>query len=109
EHGACSVGRRVQSVKRPGGGMLAWLVRIYPALSVARFRLAWAGMLPSQAAVNMGEVATPYAAFVLTGSGTAIGVVPLIGGLPMLLFTLVGGVVADRVPRYTVLIGAQTV
>jgi MFS family permease len=83
------------------------LLRIYPALSIPTFRLTWAGMLPSQAAVNMGEVATPYAAFLLTGSATAIGVVSLIAGLPMMLFTLVGGVMADRLPRRAILMASQ--
>ena len=64
-------------------------------------------MLPSQVAINMGEVATPYAAFLLTGSATAIGLVSVIAGLPMMAFTLVGGVVADRLPRRAILLAAQ--
>jgi MFS family permease len=83
------------------------LLRIYPALSVPAFRMTWAGMLPAQIAITAGEIATPYAAFALTGSATAIGLVSLVAGLPMMLFTLVGGVVADRLPRRIVLISAQ--
>ena len=64
-------------------------------------------MLPSQIAINMGDVATPYAAFLLTGSATAIGVVSVVAGLPMMAFTLVGGVVADRLPRRAILLTAQ--
>ena len=71
------------------------------------YRLTWAGMLPSQMAINMGEVATPYAAFVLTGEATAIGLVNLAAGIPMMAFTLVGGVVADRLPRRAILLSAQ--
>lgn len=83
------------------------LFRIYPALAVPAFRTTWAGMLPAQAAITMGEIAMPYAAFVLTGSATAIGLVSLVAGLPMMFFTLVGGVVADRLPRRLVLIVAH--
>ena len=83
------------------------LVRVFPALSVPAYRLTWAGMLPSQVAINMGEVATPYAAFLLTGSATAIGLVSVAGGVPMMAFTLVGGVVADRLPRRAILLAAQ--
>jgi MFS family permease len=64
-------------------------------------------MLPSQLAINMGDVATPYAAFLLTGSATTIGLVSLAGGVPMMAFTLVGGVVADRLPRRAILLAAQ--
>jgi MFS family permease len=64
-------------------------------------------MLPSQVAINMGEVATPYAAFLLTGSATAIGLVSVAAGIPMMAFTLVGGVVADRLPRRAILLVAQ--
>jgi MFS family permease len=83
------------------------LLKVYPALSVPAYRLTWAGMLPSQMAINMGEVATPYAAFVLTGEATAIGLVNLAAGIPMMAFTLVGGVVADRLPRRAILLSAQ--
>jgi MFS family permease len=71
--------------------------------------MTWLGMLPAQTAIMMGEFAMPYAAFALTGSATAIGVVSLIAGTPMMILTLVGGVVADRLPRRTVLITAQAV
>jgi MFS family permease len=83
------------------------MLRVYPALSVPAYRQTWAGMLPSQLATNMGEVATPYAAFVLTGSATAIGLVSLAGGVPMMALTLVGGVAADRLPRGAILVAAQ--
>jgi MFS family permease len=55
------------------------------------------------AAVTMG-----YAAFDLSGSATVLGFVSLATGLPMMLLSLVGGVVADRAPRRLVLMGTQT-
>jgi MFS family permease len=73
------------------------------------YRQTWAGMLPSQLATNMGDIATPYAAFMLTGSATAIGLVSLAAGLPMMALTLVGGVAADRLPRRAILLAAQLV
>jgi MFS family permease len=65
-------------------------------------------MLPSNIAWTMSTVATGYAAFILTGSATVLGLVSVAMGVPMLLFSLVGGVVADRLPRRTVLIATQS-
>jgi MFS family permease len=70
--------------------------------------LLWFGMLPATLAVQMNQVASPYTAFTLSDSAAILGVVSLAQGLPMLLLGLVGGVVADRLPRRSVLIGSQS-
>ncbi len=88
-------------------GPLAPLARVYPALGHPEFRLLWLGMLPATLAWQMSVVSAGYAAFVLSGTATALGLVSLAQGLPMLVFSLVGGVVADRFPRRTVLILTQ--
>ena len=59
-------------------------------------------------AIQMGTVATGFAAFALTGSATVLGGMSLAQGLPMLTLSLVGGVVADRAPRRLILIATQT-
>jgi MFS family permease len=64
-------------------------------------------MMPATLAVMMNQVASPYAAFALSGSAAVLGVVNLAQGVPMLLLSLVGGVVADRLPRRLVLAGSQ--
>lgn len=84
-----------------------WLLRLYPALGVPAFRLLWAGLLPAQGAQAMNQVASGYAAFALTGSATMLGLVSFAAGIPGLLLTLVGGVVADRWPRPRVLLITQ--
>src|SRR5207253_596382 len=84
------------------------LVRLFPSLGEPRFRLLWLSMLPSTLALQMSAVTVGYAAFALSGSATALGGVSLATGLPMLLFGLVGGVVADRAPRRLVLLGTQS-
>jgi MFS family permease len=65
-------------------------------------------MLPASLAIQMNQVASPYTAFTLSNSAAVLGVVSLAQGLPMLLLGLVGGVVADRLPRRTVLIASQS-
>ena len=84
------------------------VLRLYPALGNAPFLLLWVGMMPATLAVMMNQVASPYAAFELSGSAAVLGVVSLAQGVPMLLLGLVGGVVADRLPRRLVLAGSQT-
>jgi MFS family permease len=90
-----------------GPRWLAPVERLYPALAVSNYRLLWFGMLPSTLAWQMSVVASGYAAFVISGSATVLGIVSLAVGLPMLLFSLVGGVVADRFPRRTILLLTQ--
>src|SRR4051812_39546063 len=81
------------------GAQPSALLRLYPALSNSRFVLLWLGMLPATLAVMMNQVASPFAAFTLSDSAAILGIVSLEQGLPMLLLSLVGGVVADRLPR----------
>jgi MFS family permease len=83
-------------------------LRLFPALSVPAYRLLWMGMLPGTLAWQMSVVATGYAAFTLAGSAAVLGLVSSSVGLPMLLFSLVGGVVADRLPRRRVLLVTQS-
>lgn len=61
------------------------------------------------AAYFASTVAAGYAAFQLTGAATMLGLMSLALGAPLLLFALVGGVVADRLPRHRVLLASQSV
>lgn len=83
------------------------IFRLYPALANRHYRLLWFGMLPGTIAWQMSAVAVPYAAFTLADSATVLGVVSLATGLPMLVLSLVGGVVADRFPRKRILVTTQ--
>ena len=91
------------------GGLWAAIVRLYPALSVPGFRLMWSMSFPSTMCWSICNVATGYAALTLSGSATALGVVTSLGGLPMLVLAPLGGVVADRFPRKTVIFVAQAI
>ena len=84
------------------------LLALYPALGVPAFRLLWLGSLPATLAWQMSVVAIGYAALVLSGSATALGLVGVAMGVPMLFLALVGGVVADQFSGRTVLLAAQT-
>ncbi len=86
---------------------MSLLVRLWPALADGHFRLLWLGMLPSTLAWQMSVVATGYAALILSGSATALGLVASASSLPMLILSPLGGVVADRFPRRRVLLATQ--
>lgn len=97
-----------REVPRTGEAPTSTLLRVYPALGSANFRLLWLGMMPATLAVMMNQVASPYAAFTLSDSAATLGIVSLAQGLPMLVLSLVGGVVADQLPRRLVLVASQT-
>ena len=90
-------------------GWTSAFLRLYPALGNRAFRMLWFGLLPATMAFQMGMVVRPYVAYRLTGEASALGLVSLASGLPMLLLCLVGGVAADRLSRRTVLMWTQTI
>ena len=55
----------------------------------------------------MQVVATGWLVLQLTNSAADIGVNAAVQGVPILLFALVGGVVADRFDRYWLMVGSQ--
>jgi MFS family permease len=52
-------------------------------------------------------VAVPFAVLAIGGSASDVGYVATAGLIPLILFLLLGGVVADRLPRHQVLVAAN--
>ncbi|TDP95199.1 putative MFS family arabinose efflux permease [Labedaea rhizosphaerae] len=73
------------------------------------FWLQVAGAVISALGTAAAPVATAFAILYAGGSGTAIGLVSASGTLPALLFFVIGGVVADRLPRHHVIVAANLV
>ena len=73
------------------------------------FRLLWIGRSTSMFGDFMGFVALAFAVLTVTGSGTNLGLVIGAFSISNVTFLLVGGVVADRIPRRTVMVGADVV
>lgn len=88
-------------------GLLSPLGRLFPALGEAHFRALWLGMLPGILAMQMFFFVNGYFAFQLTGNASSIGIIWLGFGIPFLLFSLVGGVVADRYSKRRILLITQ--
>lgn len=77
------------------------------ALQSRNFRLLWGGAFLSTVGTWMQKVAQNWLVLSLTGSAWYLGLDAFLGELPLLLFTLIGGVVADRYDRRRLLIGSQ--
>jgi MFS family permease len=85
------------------------LARALAAFTYRDFRVLWFGAFTSTVGNWMQEVAQAWLVFDLTKSSFFLGLDDFLGQLPILLFTLIGGVVADRYDRRHVLLGSQYV
>ncbi len=83
--------------------------RVLSLLRHRNFGLLFAGRCVSFLGNAMAPVALAFAVLHLTGSASALGIVLAARMVPNVLLLLVGGVIADRLPRSTVLIGSQLV
>jgi len=91
------------------GGQVVF--RLAAALTYRDFRLLWFGALGSSIGTWMQKVAQAWLIVTLAGSASAffLGLDSFLGELPILLFTLIGGVVADRQDRRQLLLMSQCV
>jgi MFS family permease len=85
------------------------LTRALAAFQYRDFRILWLGAFTSTVGSWMQKVAQSWLVFDLTNSSVYLGLDDFLGQLPILLFTLVGGVIADRHDRRHVLMGSQVV
>ncbi len=87
------------------------LQRLAAALIYRDFRVLWFGAVTSSIGTWMQKVAQSWLVLTLTGTSSAfyLGLDSFLGELPILLFTLIGGVVADRYDRRRLLLTSQYV
>jgi MFS family permease len=85
--------------------------RLAAALHYRDFRVLWFGALTSTIGTWMQEVALNWLIVTITGAASAfyLGLQTFLGQAPILLLTLIGGVVADRRDRRQVLLFSQYV
>ena len=83
------------------------LRRLAAAFTYPDFRNLWFGACTSSIGTWMQSVAQNWLVLTLTGSAFYLGLDAFLGQLPIMLFTLVGGVVADRRDRRRVLLTSQ--
>ena len=76
-------------------------------LSERQFRLYFVGQATSYLGDGLLPVAVSFAVLDLTGSASDLGLVLAARMVPVVLFLLVGGVWADRLPRHLVMLGSD--
>jgi MFS family permease len=85
------------------------LRRVAAALTYRDFRVLWLGACTSSIGTWMQKVAQSWLVLELTDSAWYLALDSFVGEAPLLLFTLIGGVVADRRDRRKLLLASQVV
>jgi predicted MFS family arabinose efflux permease len=85
------------------------LRRVFKAFQYRDFRLMWFGACTSSIGTWMQIVAQGWLIYRLSHSAFLLALDQFLGGIPIFLFSLIGGVVADRVERRKILLGSQYV
>ena len=85
------------------------IARVFKAFQYRDFRLMWIGACTSSIGTWMQIVAQGWLIYRLTHSAFLLALDQFLGGIPIFLFSLIGGVVADRVERRRILLGSQWV
>ena len=92
----------VDLLKPPGG----WL-KTFQSLRVGNYRWLWVSMIASFTAMHMQMIARGWLVAEMTNSPLALGLVGSAFAIPLLVFSLFGGVIADRVQKRNLLIITQ--
>ncbi len=78
-------------------------IRTFSSLQNPVYRLYFLGMLGQFASMNMQQVTSSLLIYRLTGSSALLGTMSLANACPMLLLSLFGGALADRMQKKRVL------
>jgi predicted MFS family arabinose efflux permease len=85
------------------------LRRIFKGFAYRDFRIMWIGACTSQVGTQMQVLAQSWMVLQLSGNPALLGLDSFLGTIPIVLFSLVGGVFADRTARQKLLLGSQIV
>ena len=81
--------------------------RIFKAFQYRDFRLMWIGACTSSIGTWMQIVAQGWLIYRLSHSAFLLALDQFLGGIPIFLLSLLGGVIADRMERRRILLGSQ--
>ncbi|MGV9315561.1 MFS transporter [Streptomyces sp. NPDC003691] len=81
---------------------------MFSSLKIRNYRLYAIGQVVSNTGTWMQRIAQDWLVLTLTGSASAVGITVALQFLPMLLFGLYGGVLADRLPKRALLLFTQS-
>ncbi|HET9680530.1 MAG TPA: MFS transporter, partial [Candidatus Limnocylindrales bacterium] len=93
--------------RRRGARLRAAIVDVSPLRDLPSYRLLWAGQSVNVIGGQITRVALPYQVYVITHSTLAIAGLTFAQLVPLLLFALFGGSLADVVDRRRLLLLTQ--
>ncbi|MEQ1947048.1 MAG: MFS transporter [Bryobacteraceae bacterium] len=85
------------------------LRRVFKSFQYRDFRLMWLGACVSTIGTWMQSSAQAWLVYDLSGDSFYLGLDTFLAQVPIILFSLVGGVIADRMNRKTLLLASQYV
>lgn len=92
----------------PSGRGTGFRMAAFSSLKIRSFRWLWFGNFFAFNSMQMQMVARGWLVYTMTNSPLALGLVSAGFGLPMLMFSLFGGTVADRVRKRNLLLVTQS-
>src|SRR5436309_6131385 len=104
-----STGTETASSTTAGRAPKAGFGQMFKALRHRDFRLFWIGQAVSTTGTWMQGTGQAWLVLQLTNSPFALGTVTMFQSVPVMIFGLFGGVVADRFPKRQLLLFTQTV
>lgn len=98
--------RRIRSegAQDVGGGIPTSRLKTFDSFKYPDYRLYFGTMASQWVAMNMQVVVRSLLIYRITGSGAILGSMALAHAIPMLALSLLGGVIADRVPKKNILL-----
>lgn len=88
---------------------MGWWATTFGSLKNRDYRLFWFGVVMDYGALQMQTLARGWLVYQMTSSPLALGLVTVGWGLPVFLFALVGGAVADRVPKRRLIVATEAI
>lgn len=82
-------------------------VTTFTSLANYNFRWYWVGIMFSFAAAQMQSLARGWLVYDMTHSSLALGMVIALWGIPIVVLSLVGGAVADRVAKRNLILASE--
>ena len=98
DDGTVPADAKASPVASDAGSQTGWR-EAYGSLANRSFLFLWLGTIAMMGSIQMQMIARGFLAFELTGSAKVVGYVGAAAGVPMLVLSLFGGAVADRVER----------
>ncbi|MBF0297542.1 MAG: penicillin-insensitive murein endopeptidase [Oligoflexia bacterium] len=85
------------------------IIKYFPSLAHSNFRYYWYGQLISLIGTWMQRMGQAWLVYTLTNSPFKLGLIGTLQFLPILLFSLVAGVIVDRYPKKKLIIITQII